>query len=117
MTESQKRFLTSYLGECWIEHDNPNQLIYSRQSYLDKSALVNRTFTNAQDKQDLLEKMIEKGEFHFFCIGTFGDWYFHNVWAKKLENGEDVSDDFFSDFIKLSPINTAELICKWKGVE
>ncbi len=21
MTETQKRFLTSYLGECWIEHD------------------------------------------------------------------------------------------------
>jgi len=33
MTETQKRFLTSYLGECWIDHNNPDQLIYARQVY------------------------------------------------------------------------------------
>ena len=104
MTETQRKFLTEYLGECWIDHNNPDQLIYARQVYIDKSTLRNRTFTTAQDKQDLLMKVIEKGEWSKFeyyamlsCPGKFLDYV---IWL-----------------IPLSPLKTAELICKWKGVE
>lgn len=102
MTESQRKFLTEYLGECWIDHNNPDQLIYARQVYIDKSTLRNRTFTEPKDKQDLLEKVIEKGEWLEWLDYL---WY------------EDTKNTFVEWLIQLSPEETAELICRWKGVE
>lgn len=111
MTESQLRFLTSYLGECWIEHDNPNQLIYVGQIYLDKSTLRNRTFTDLKDKQDLLEILSPK-DFADFMDFASDRW---NEIADKTKPFMGSYHSFARWFILLSPIETAELICKWKG--
>lgn len=115
MTESQKKFLTSYLGECWIDHNNPDQLIYARQVYIDKSTLRNRTFTEPKDKQDLLEAIIKK--FEWFSVsyqssGVSGEFIGFERFAKSCADF-----DFTVWLVQLPPIETAELICKWKGVE
>lgn len=95
MTETQRKWLLKYIDKEWLHTD----------------------FTTAQDKQDLLEAVIEKDEFHFSHVNTFGNFLFHSVWTKKLESGEHIKEDFVSWLIQLSPEETAELICKWKGVE
>jgi hypothetical protein len=93
MTETQRKWLTEYLGECW----------HSQETYYDceKGYIVRRrTFTDLKDKQDLLEAVIRKDEFNDFLYSEF---------RKTLY--------IISDIILLSPEATAELICKWKGVE
>jgi small-conductance mechanosensitive channel len=57
----------------------------------------------AQDKQDLLEAVIKKEQ------------SIYNVFSSWLSDAG--MDDFVVWLIKLSPEATAELICKWKGVE
>jgi hypothetical protein len=96
MTETQRKFLTEYLGECW----------HSQETYYDceKAEIVQRrTFDTAQDKQDLMEAVIKKEQSIYH---VFSSW--------SLDTG---MDDFVVWLIKLSPEATAELICKWKGVE
>lgn len=96
MTETQRKFLTEYLGECW----------HSQETYYDceKGYIVRRrTFTDLKDKQDLLEAVIKKEQ---SIYNVFSSW--------SLDYG---MDDFVVWLIKLSPIETAELICKWKWVE
>ena len=111
MTETQRKWLTKYLGECWHKWDvilNPqNSSDYISQckycGIKSRRNIPNRTFTTAQDKQDLLMKVIEKGEWSKFeyyamlsCPGKFLDYV---IWL-----------------IQLSPEKTAELICRWKGI-
>lgn len=94
MTETQRKFLTEYLGECW----------HSQETYYDceKGYIVRRrTFDTAQDKQDLLKTIIKKEQSIYH---VFSSW--------SLDTG---MDDFVVWLIKLSPLETAELICKWKG--
>jgi hypothetical protein len=86
MTETQRKFLTEYLGDEWLPGFQFD--------------VFNRTFTTAQDKQDLLEAVIKHGEFNDFLYSEF---------RKTLY--------VVSDIIQLSPEATAELICRWKGVE
>jgi hypothetical protein len=96
MTETQRKFLTEYLGECWR----------SQETYYDceKAEIVQRrTFTDLKDKQDLLKAVIKKEQSIYH---VFSSW--------SLDTG---MDDFVVWLIKLSPEATAELICKWKGVE
>lgn len=69
--------------------------------YIDKERL-HTDFTYAQDKQDLLEAVIKKEQ---SIYNVFSSW--------SLDTG---MDDFVVWLIKLSPLSTAELICKWKGV-
>jgi hypothetical protein len=95
MTETQRKFLTEYLGECW----------HSQETYYDceKGYIVRRrTFTDLKDKQDLLEAVIKKESIY----NVFSSW--------PLDTG---MYDFVVWSIKLSPLSTAELICKWKGIE
>jgi hypothetical protein len=83
MTESQRKFLTKYIG---------------------REDTLNITFTNLYDKQDLLEAVIAKGE-----------WFEFEAYSTNI-HGDNDDDDFFNAWlIKLSPIETAELVCWWKG--
>ena len=111
MTENQSKFLTGYLGECW--HDISGGISEDMMSLkcgvcgkwlhiLDIELYCQRTFTETKDKQDLLEKVIEKGEWLEWLDYL---WY------------EDTKNTFVEWLIQLSPIETAELICRWKGVE
>ena len=95
MTETQRKFLTEYLGECW-KGDIIDGICGNLAEHIKEQ---NRTFTTAQDKQDLLEAVIKHGEFNDFLYSEF---------RKTLY--------VVSDIIQLSPEATAELICKWKGV-
>jgi hypothetical protein len=70
--------------------------------YIDKEWL-HTDFTYAQDKQDLLEAVIKKEQ---SIYNVFSSW--------SLDYG---MDDFVVWLIKLSPLETADLICRWKGVE
>ena len=101
MTESQKRFLHEYLGEQW--KGNITDAICERCGTVFS---VNRTFTEPQDKQDLLEAIDRDGEFIDF-----------HRFAYENCDVENKSIQFFRWFVFLSPIETADLICKWKGVE
>lgn len=49
MNDDRRRLLTEYIGEVWVEHDNPNQQIYVGKVCIDKSTLSNRTFTTWAD--------------------------------------------------------------------
>jgi hypothetical protein len=69
--------------------------------YIDKEWL-HTDFTYAQDKQDLLEAVIKKEQ---SIYNVFSSW--------SLDYG---MDDFVVWLIKLSPLEPADLICKWKGV-
>ena len=97
MTETQSKFLTEYLGECW-----KGDIVDGICERCGTVFSTNRTFTTAQDKQDLLEAVIEKGE--------WDDWLDY-LWDKTPVRS------FSQWLIQLSPLETAKLICKWKGVE
>jgi hypothetical protein len=112
MTETQRKWLTEYLGECWhIPNGEISTDMMSRKCsvcgkwlhFADIELGTNRTFTTAKDKQDLLEAVIKKEQSIYH---VFSSW--------SLDTG---MDDFVVWLIKLSPEETAELICKWKGVE
>ena len=100
MTESQKRFLTSYLGEEW-----KGDIVDGICERCGTVFSVNRTFTTTQDKQDLLEAIIKSDvwfKFESFITSVF--WSDDNINDKSV----------MSWLILLSPEETAELICKWK---
>ncbi len=108
MTESQKKFLTEYLVECWHEVANPvlsspQPCIKCGEHGYENGVSTLRTFTELKDKQDLLEAVIAKGE-----------WFEFEAYSTNIHGDND--DDFFNAWlIKLSPIETAELVCWWKG--
>jgi hypothetical protein len=100
MTETQRKFLTEYLGECFHSESENLHCVKCGLSVLE---IANRrTFTTAQDKQDLLMGIISNGEWIDF---------------RMAYAGRECCADYSVFFIKLSPEATAELICKWKGVE
>ena len=96
MTETQSKFLTEYLGECW-----KGDIVDGICERCGTVFSTNRTFTTAQDKYDLLEKVIEKGEW---------DGFLNYLWD-KVDGGH-----FTAWLIQLSPEKTAELICRWKVI-
>lgn len=104
MTETQRKFLTEYLGETIFP--NPYQL--------KEIVKLNRTFATAQDKQDLLEAVIEKGEWLIEYVGFAR--YLKAEYNQQCVEGH-YRNVFTAWLIQLSPLETAELICKWKGVE
>lgn len=113
MTETQRKFLTEYLGECW----------HSQETYYDcdKAEIVQRrTFTTAQDKQDLLMEIDKKGEWmefiEFLSMTNFSKFVADSL-AQIVRVVETRAHNLYKWLIQLSPTETAELICKWKGVE
>ena len=108
MTDTQRKWLTEYLGECW-----KGDIIDGICERCGTIFSTNRTFDTAQDKQDLLEAVIRKGEWDAFIV--YIDWFSVVNPAYRFTKAQIVS--FISWLIQLSPEETAELICKWKGVE
>jgi hypothetical protein len=118
MTETQRKFLTEYLGECW----------HSQETYYDceKAEIVQRrTFTDLKDKQDLLEAVIKKNEWYSVVWDMNGELMesqsgefagFKNYAKSFLFALSDSNESFTIKLIQLSPLETADLICKWKGV-
>ena len=135
MTESQRKFLTGYLGECW--HDISGGISEDMMSLkcgvcgkwlhiLDIELYCQRTFTEPKDKQDLLEAIIRKNEWYSVVWDMNGELMesqsgefagFKNYAKSFLFALSDSNESFTIKLIQLSPIETAELICKWKGVE
>jgi uncharacterized protein YprB with RNaseH-like and TPR domain len=108
MTETQRKWLTEYLGECWHEWITgiPPEIFLEQCAKCGQVKTdfdLNRTFTTIQDKHDLLEAVIKKEQSIYH---VFSSW--------SLDTG---MDDFVVWLIKLSPLETAELICRWKGIE
>ena len=121
MTESQKRFLHEYLGEQ--RKGNITDAICERCGTVFS---VNRTFTEPKDKQDLLETIIRKNEWYSVVWDMNGELMesqsgefagFKNYAKFFLFALSDSNESFTIKLIQLSPLETAELICKWKGVE
>ena len=112
MTETQRKFLTEYLGliyhEIVGETKKGTSLCSCGRSgmdYWDICVKGNIHFDTAQDKQDLLMAIIEKGEwseFHIYAVGSCPSNWNPEEYTKWL--------------IQLSPEKTAELICRWKGI-
>ena len=65
MTESDRKLLTSYLGECWHQRLEPyhaSGVCRKCNTYFeDWDDVEQRTFTNIQDFYDLKCKMVERG--------------------------------------------------------
>ena len=121
MTESQKRFLTSYLGEEW-----KGDIVDGICERCGTVFSVNRTFTTTQDKQDLLETIIRKNEWYSVVWDMNGELMesqsgefagFKNYAKSFLFALSDSNESFTIKLIQLSPLETADLICRWKGVE
>jgi hypothetical protein len=140
MTETQRRFLTEYLGECWHEMkvvDYNGTVRYQTMECYKCGCICNvdlpsyhramqRTFTTIQDKQDLLEAIIRKNEWYSVVWDMNGELMesqsgefagFKNYAKSFLFALSDSNESFTIKLIQLSPLETAELICKWKGVE
>ena len=118
MTESQKRFLTSYLGECWHELDGEieDDGVYRTGCVhcgADSHDAVNRTFTDLKDKQDLLDRLSPE-DFADFMDFASDCW---NEIADKAKPYMGSYHSFTRWLFRLSPIETAELICRWKNVK
>ena len=60
MTDEDKKLLTEFLNECWHEYEDSLHCI--KCGGMDD----NRTFTTAQDMQDLKDKLVEKGKWESF---------------------------------------------------
>ena len=131
MTETQRKWLTEYLGEC--DHNNDkNSGIFNRctcgaicGNLAEHIKEQNRTFTTAQDKQDLLEAIIRKNEWYSVVWDMNGELMesqsgefagFKNYAKSFLFALSDSNESFTIKLIQLSPLETAELICRWKGV-
>jgi uncharacterized protein YprB with RNaseH-like and TPR domain len=103
MTETQRKWLTEkFLGECWHDYQTgiPPEIFLeqcTKCGQIKTDFDLNRTFTTAQDKQDLLEKIDKKHEWKGFISHCVENEEFSYKWL-----------------ILLSPLETAELICKWK---
>lgn len=72
MTDTERKRLTEYLGECWHEKAGVKDTQYGQ---LDKCSCgqvwwgficQNRTFTTWTDLGALKEKLVEKGDFYYF---------------------------------------------------
>lgn len=116
MNENQRKFLTEYLGEKW-QGDIEDSICQECGTVFS----ISRTFTEPKDKHDLLEAIIKKGERFVFCDGLAD---VEGKYKPSASASDDVIRysiltpyDFMKYLLLLSPIETAELICKWKGVE
>ena len=87
LTDNQKKLLTEYMGEEW-------------------DVRCHRNYTTSDDKDALLRAIDKKDEFRKFHI------YAHDYWDRETN---DVS--FVHLFTFLSPLETAKLVCRWKGWE
>ena len=116
MTESQKRFLTSYLGEEW-----KGDIVDGICERCGTVFSVNRTFTEPKDKQDLLEALMAKGEWDNFLNIAYAEYSIEfplvEPALKRRHSYSFTIDHYYKWLILLPPEETAELICKWKGVE
>jgi predicted Zn-dependent protease len=104
MTETQRKWLLKYIDKEWLHTD----------------------FTYAQDKQDLLEAVIRKNEWYSVVWDMNGELMesqsgefagFKNYAKSFLFALSDSNESFTIKLIQLSPLETADLICRWKGVE
>ena len=115
MTETQKRFLIEYLGE------KLHKGLVEFDVFCGKTTYTNRTFTDLKDKQALLEKVIEKGEWDDFISIAYQEYssQFPFAYGEKIcmSSLESRFHHYYKWLILLSPDETAELICRWKGVE
>jgi hypothetical protein len=132
MTETQRKFLTEYLGECWHEREQGRKLLYWYCKHCGNYLNINsgediprRTFTTAQDKQDLLEAIIRKNEWYSVVWDMNGELMesqsgefagFKNYAKSFLFALSDSNESFTIKLIQLSPLETADLICRWKGI-
>ncbi len=104
MTETQRKWLLKYIDKEWLHTD----------------------FTTAQDKQDLLEAIIRKNEWYSVVWDMNGELMesqsgefagFKNYAKAFLFAQSDSNESFTIKLILLSPLETADLICRWKGKE
>jgi hypothetical protein len=84
LTESDRRLLTEYLGECWHEWKGPSSNFCSK---CDKYAERNRTFITIQDFYDLKVKIVERGEWEDFI-----EFAYRGVWDRIC--GRDTKGEF-----------------------
>ena len=115
LTENQIKELIKYTGNKY------HKIVEEHDFGLDGYALCacgqldccehNPTFTTPDDKDVLLRAIIEKGEWEDFYGYFIDNEYMNlnnsNLSARKL--------DIMVYMILLSPLETAELVCKWKG--
>ena len=116
LTENQIKKLIKYIGECWHETEEYSGGLRCKNCLIDWYGIkgkFRRTFTTPDDKDVLLRAIIEKGEWEDFYGYFIDNEYMNlnnsNLSARKL--------DIMVYIILLSPIETAELVCKWKGWE
>jgi hypothetical protein len=63
MDESQKKLLTSFLGECWIN-----------STHNCSNALCNRTFLSDTDMMDCMRKLVKEGKWGLFRKFAIDKW-------------------------------------------
>ena len=73
MNDDRRKMLTEYIGEVWVEHDNPSQQIYVGKVCIDKSTLSNRTFSTRDDMMDLYQAIEKAGKWRNFLNWVFND--------------------------------------------
>lgn len=127
MNESQRKWLTLYIGECWHEwyggpmfggtipddwpiSDECKKCHTPRHFYAGHFGEMNRytghrTFTTWADLGAVKEAIEQKGEWASFQTFASGEYL------------KDDSGQFFFTLWLFNPSRFCELVCAWKGVE
>ena len=99
LTESDRKLLTEYLGECWhnweVVRGGANNELYPvcvRCHAAGHINLLQRTFTSIQDFYDLKEKMVERKEWSNFCKYADDKWMEEWLAEDEYENATFESD-------------------------
>lgn len=118
MNESQRKFLTGYIGECWhtLTAFLDNGIIEcscgARMSRGPDEATFhveqenNRTFTTWADLGAVKEAIERKGEWKAFI-----EWIPEHWWRQQEEEGRAEWSAWL-----INPSRLPELVCQWKGV-
>lgn len=121
MTESQRKWLTEYIGECW--HD-PQIFACDDGSYFirctkcknpAKTYTTLRTFSTWADLGAGMEAIQKKGweEWDSFSYFAHGEWVAYE--GADVPSYKECRRDFTAWLF--TPSRFFELVCRWKGVE
>ena len=110
MTDETKKLLTEWMGECYHEWGITDDAFLVCQKCQARRYHVheNRTFTDAQDVQDLGNKLVEKGLWQEFL--EFSSEIFLGVFPVHIKNGLEYYNFRFILFIMLNPTRFCELV-------
>ncbi len=129
LSESQKKALTAYIGECWHEdithYDTAEfhkcscgkDFTFSDEGtrYFEQHLTTNRTFLTGNDMVAVMEAIVKKGEWRGFL--KYVEDEFEKVRDVNLSWTEAFLAWLFRPTDEAGEPHFCRLVCEWKGRE